>query len=49
MTDLTKIQCPKCQAKAKEVVYQEKHLRRGWYCGCCNTYIKAIGRERVVK
>ncbi len=46
---MTQIKCPKCAAVAKEVVYTEKHLRRGWYCGRCNTYVKAIGRERIVR
>jgi len=43
------IPCPKCGAEAKEVVYAEQKLRRGWYCKKCSTFTAAILRERQVE
>ena len=42
---MEQIKCPKCGKPAKEVVYMKKKVRRGWYCGHCRHFEKAIGRE----
>jgi hypothetical protein len=44
--DLKIKKCVKCEGVAKEVIYAQKKLRSGWYCETCNTFDKAIGRER---
>lgn len=40
--------CP-CGALATEVIHAEQKCRRGWYCGECQEFEPAIGRERVTE
>ena len=47
--DLAVRTCPRCGAGAKEVIYAEKQIRRGWYCANCGKFEPAIGRERRLK
>lgn len=48
MTNLTTYDCP-CGQKAREVIWAEKKIRRGWYCRHCGNFIKALARERVIE
>ena len=47
--DLAVRTCPRCGAGAKEVIYAEKHIRKGWYCTNCGKFEAALGRERRLK
>ena len=47
MTGLPK-DCPHCGESMGEVIAAEQAQRSGWYCAGCQTFIKAIGRERFL-
>jgi hypothetical protein len=46
--EMSHIACPKCAAKAEEIIHAEKNKRVGWWCRVCDHFEKTIFRERKV-
>jgi uncharacterized Zn finger protein len=47
-TEMSYISCPKCAAKAEEIINAGENKRMGWWCRACDYFHKAILRERKV-
>jgi uncharacterized Zn finger protein len=47
-TEMSYISCPKCAAKAEEIINAGENKRMGWWCRACDYFDKAILRERKV-
>lgn len=41
--------CPECGEPMGEIIAAVAQQRNGWYCVPCKEFIKAIGRERIIK
>jgi len=46
--EMSERECPRCKAKAEEVINTEKRKRVGWYCVKCHYFEKAILREMKI-
>ena len=47
-TEMSRIQCPKCENHAEEIIHAQEKKRVGCWCRACDHFEKAILRERKV-